>query len=37
MLVFRWRNRHVGLVMEPGGDVLTYHDYKGRTFHFRRR
>ncbi|MCY4454124.1 MAG: hypothetical protein OXC01_19475 [Immundisolibacterales bacterium] len=37
MLVFRWRNRHVGLVMQPGGDTLVYHDYKGRVYRFRRR
>ena len=37
MLVFRWRNRHVGLVMEPGGDTLVYHDYRGRVHRFRRR
>ena len=37
MLVFRWRNRHVGLVMEPDGDALVYNDYKGRTYRFRRR
>jgi len=37
MLVFRWRNRHVGLVMEPGGDVLVYTDYRGRIHRFRRR
>ena len=37
MLVFRWRNRHVGLVMEPGGHALVYNDYKGRTYRFRRR
>ena len=37
MLVFRWRNRHVGLVMEPGGDTLVYNDYKGRVYRFRRR
>ena len=36
MLVFRWRNRHVGLVMEPGGDELVYNDYKSRVFRFRR-
>lgn len=37
MLVFRWRNRHVGLIMEPDGDTLVYHDYKGRVSRFRRR
>ena len=37
LLVFRWRNRHVGLHMEPGGDTLVYHDYRGRVFRFRRR
>ena len=37
MLVFRWRNRHVGLRMEPGGDTLVYNDYRGRVFRFRRR
>ena len=37
MLVFRWRNRHVGLRMEPGGDTLAYNDYRGRVFRFRRR
>lgn len=37
MLVFRWRNRHVGLVMEVGGDALVYTDYRGRIHRFRRR
>ena len=37
MLVFRWRNRHVGLHMEHGGDTLVYNDYRGRVFRFRRR
>lgn len=37
MLVFRWRNRHVGLHMEPGGDTLVYNDYRGRVFRFRRQ
>ena len=37
MLVLRWRNRHVGLRMEPGGDALAYNDYRGRVFRFRRR
>ena len=37
MLVFRWRNRHVGLHMEPDGDTLVYNDYKGRVFRFRRK
>ena len=37
MMVFRWRNRHVGLVMEPGGDTLVYTDYRGRVYRFRRR
>ena len=36
MLVFRWRNRYVGLVMDPEGDVLVYTDYKGRVSRFRR-
>ena len=36
MLVFRWKNRHVGLRMEPHGDVLVYTDYKGRVSRFRR-
>ena len=36
MLVFRWKNRHVGLVMEPGGDTLVYNDYRGRVSRFRR-
>ena len=36
MLVFRWKNRHVGLVMEPAGDAVVYNDYKGREFRFRR-
>ena len=36
LLVFRWKNRHVGLVMEPGGDTLVYTDYKGRIARFRR-
>ena len=30
MLIFRWKNRHVGLLMEPDGDTLVYNDYKGR-------
>ena len=36
LLVFRWRNRHVGLVMDPGGDALVYTDYKGRVSRFHR-
>ena len=36
MLIFRWKNRHVGLVMEPGGDTLVYNDYRGRVSRFRR-
>ena len=36
MLVFRWRNRHVGLVMDPKGDALVYTDYKGRVSRFRQ-
>ena len=36
MLVFRWENRHVGLRMEPDGDVLVYTDDKGRVSRFRR-
>ena len=36
LLVFRWRNRHVGLVMDPEGDELVYTDYKGRVSRFRR-
>ncbi len=37
MLIFRWKNRHVGLVLEPDGDTLVYNDYRGRLFRFRRR
>ena len=36
MLVFRWRNRHVGLVMDEGSDALVYTDYRGRVSRFRR-
>ena len=36
LLVFRWRNRHVGLVMDPGGGALVYTDYKGRVSRFHR-
>ena len=36
MLVFRWKNRHVGLVMEPDGDTLVYNDYRGRAARLRR-
>ena len=36
MLVFRWRNRHVGLVMDAGSDALVYTDYKGRVSRFDR-
>ena len=36
MLVFRWRNRHVGLVMDAGSDTLVYTDYKGRVSRFDR-
>ena len=36
-LIFRWRNRHVGLTMEPGGDALVHVDYRGRVYRFRRR
>ena len=37
MLIFQWRNRHVGLLMEPDGDEFVYTDYKWRVFRFRRR
>ena len=37
MLVFRWRNRHVGLRMEPDGKAIVYNDYRGRVFRFQRR
>ena len=37
MPVFRWRNRHVGLVMDPEGDVLVYTDSKGQVSWFGRR
>ena len=37
MLIFRWRNRHVGLVMEADGRTLVYNDYRGRVFRFHRR
>lgn len=37
MLIFRWRNRHVGLCMEPDGKAIVYNDYKGRAFRFHRR
>ena len=37
MPVFRWRNRHVGPVMDPEGDALVYTDYRGRVSRFRRR
>lgn len=36
MLVFRWRNRHVGLVMDEGGEALVYTDYRGRVSRFHR-
>ncbi len=36
MLVFQWKNRHVGLGMEPDGDTLVYNDYRGRAFRFQR-
>ena len=36
MLVFQWKNRHVGLVMETDGDTVVYHDYRGRVSRFRR-
>ena len=36
MLVFRWKNRHVGLVMEPDGGTFVYNDYRGRVSRFRR-
>ena len=36
MLVFQWKNRHVGLVMEPDGNTVVYHDYRGRVSRFRR-
>ena len=29
MLVFRWRNRHVGLLMEPGGRNARLHRLQG--------
>ena len=34
--MFRWRNRHVGLVMDAGSDTLVYTDYKGRVSRFDR-
>ena len=37
MLIFRWRNRHVGLLMEPGGDTLVHINYEGKVFQFHRR
>ena len=37
MLVFRWRKRHVGFVMERGSDAIVYNDYRGRVFRFQRR
>ena len=37
MLVFRWKNRHVGLVMERDGATLVYNDYRGRVLRFHRR
>lgn len=37
MLIFRWRNRHVGLVMEEGGDSLVHVNYRGQVFRFHRR
>ena len=36
MLVFQWKNRHVGLVMESDGDTVVYNDYRGRVSRFRR-
>ena len=36
MLVFQWKNRHVGLVMEADGDTVVYNDYRGRVSRFRR-
>jgi len=36
MLVFQWKNRHVGLFVEPGGDTLVYNDYRGRVARFGR-
>ena len=36
MLVFQWKNRHVGLLMEPDGDTFVYNDYRGRVSRFRR-
>ena len=36
MLVFRWKNRHVGLIMEPDGGHFVYNDYRGRVSRFRR-
>ena len=36
MLVFQWKNRHVGLLMEPDGDTVVYNDYRGRVSRFRR-
>ena len=37
MLVFRWRNRHVGLVMEEDGNSLVHVNYRGKVFRFHRR
>ena len=37
MLVFRWRNRHVGLVMEEDGDSLVHVNYRGQAYRFHRR
>ena len=37
MLIFQWRNRHVGLVMEEDGDSLVHVNYRGKVFRFHRR
>ena len=37
MLVFRWRNRHVGLILEEGGNSLVHVNYRGEAFRFHRQ
>ena len=37
MLVFRWKNRHIGLRLEEAGDTLVHVNYRGKVFRFRRK
>ncbi len=36
MLVFPWKNRHIGFSLEPDGGTLVHVSYKGEVFRLRR-